>query len=140
LPYSYVIDPRRRLMILRAFGRLTHAEVREARTRGVADPRFHRAYSTVVDFRDVTEFERSPKFVRELTERPIVARKAKIAILPKRGQPSGMARLFATYAQLMGRPVQLFTSVDAAARWLDIPLPELSDTDADPQPLRRQQP
>jgi hypothetical protein len=107
-------------MILRGSGRLCYLELLEARARGGSHPAFDPACPTLVDFREVTEFERRPLLIRDMAERPIVARDARIAILTPPVPQWGMARLFVAYAQLMGRPVEMFTDLEDAERWLGV--------------------
>lgn len=121
MPISYEVDPSRRLMLLRGHGVLSMSELAEARARGAADPAFDASYATLVDFRGVTAIDRRLRLIRELAERPVVARNARLAILPPPRQPWGLARLFVAYAQLMGRPVEIFTDVEEAERWLGVP-------------------
>ena len=120
MPCSIAFDADRGLMILRASGKLTYEELFEARERGLRHPAFKRTYPSLADFREVTSFERRVRLIRKLAENPIVARDARLAILPPAGQPWGMARLFIAYAQLMGRPVEIFTDVESAERWLGV--------------------
>lgn len=105
-------------MILREHGTMTVAEVAEVRGRGAADPALDRIYATPVDFRSVAGIDRRLALIREMAERPVVARNTRLAILPPPGQPCGIARLFVAYAQLMGRPVEIFTDPDDAERRL----------------------
>lgn len=121
MPCSYAFDARRGLMILRGSGTLCYLELLEARARGASDPAFDPTFPTLVDFRAVTAFERRVALIRDMAERPVVARNAKVALLPPPGQPWGLARLFTAYAQLMGRPVEVFTELEEAERWLGVP-------------------
>lgn len=123
MPCSYEFDVSRRLMILRAYGVVSIAELAEVRARGAADPAFDRTFAALVDFRGVTKVDRRLGLIREMAERPVVARTARIAILPPPGEPWGLARLFVAYAQLIGRPVEIFKDVDEALRWLEAPPP-----------------
>lgn len=108
-------------MILHASGTLGYLELLEARARGASHPAFDPTHPTLVDCREVTKFERRVPLIRDMAERPIVSRDARVAILPPPGQPWGMARLFVAYAQLMGRPVELFSDLEEAERWLGVP-------------------
>lgn len=119
MPCSYTVDADRRLMILRGEGVLSSSELVELRARGASDPAFDRTYATLVDFRAVTGFDRRLALIREMAERPIVARTAPMAIVPPPGQPFGLARLFVAYAQLMRRPVEIFDDIEAAESWLE---------------------
>lgn len=107
-------------MIVRGSGKLCYLELLEARVRGASDPAFDRTYPTLVDFRAVTAFERRVALIRDMAERPMVARTARLALLPPPGQPWGLARLFVAYAQLVGRPVEMFTELEEAERWLGV--------------------
>lgn len=120
MPCSFAFDAARGLMIVRASGTLTYEELLDARARGAADPSFNRTLPSLADFREVTRFERRVAIIRKMAENPVVSRRAKLAILPPAGQPWGMARLFAAYAQLMGRPVEVFTNLEDAERWLGV--------------------
>ena len=128
MPCSFAFDTRRGLMILRASGRLNYLELIEARIRGASHSAFDRTHSTLVDCREVTEFERRPMLIRDMAERPLVSRNARVAILPPPGQPWGMARLFVAFAQLMGRPVEIFTDLEEAERWLGVPPADAGDS------------
>jgi hypothetical protein len=120
MPCSFAFDAARGLMILRASGNLTYEELLDARSRGAKDPNFSRTRPALADFREVTGFVRRVAILRQMAENPIVARDTKLAILPPAGQPWGAARLFAAYAQLMGRPVEVFTELEDAERWLGV--------------------
>ncbi|HEX7018401.1 MAG TPA: hypothetical protein VF159_00210 [Gemmatimonadaceae bacterium] len=120
MPCSYEFDSARRLMILRASGKLTPEELVDTRARGAADPRFDRTWSSLADFRAVTAFERRPRVILEMARNPIVARNTRIAILPPEGEQWGMARLFVACAQLLGRPVEVFHDLEKAERWLGV--------------------
>lgn len=107
-------------MILRAHGVVSIAELAEVRARGAANPAFDRTFAALVDFRGVTMVDRRLALIREMAERPVVSRTARIAILPPPGEPWGLARLFVAYAQLIGRPVEIFNDPDEALRWLNV--------------------
>ena len=120
MPCSFAFDAARGLMIVRASGTLTYDELLDARTRGAADPSFNRLLPTLADFREVTGFEPRVAMLRKIAENPVISRNTKLAILPPPGQPWGAARLFAAYAKFVGRPVEVFTKLEDAERWLGV--------------------
>jgi hypothetical protein len=120
MPCSFAFDAARGLMIVRASGTLTYEELLDARTRGAAHPSFNPSLPTLADFREVTGFEPRVATLRKIAENPVISRNTKLAILPPPGQPWGAARLFAAYAKFVGRPVEVFTKLEDAERWLGV--------------------
>lgn len=123
MPCTYTVDVTRRLIVLRGQGVVASAELAELRARTATEPAFDRTFAVLVDFREMTGFDRKLSLIREMAERPVIARSARMAIVPPPGRPFGLARLFVAYAQLIGRPVEIFDEVEEAERWLGIAVP-----------------
>jgi hypothetical protein len=121
MPCSSRFDTERGLMMLQGSGTLCYLELLEARARGASHPSFDPSLPCLADFREVTKFEKRVPLIRDMAERPIISRTARLAIVTPPGQPWAMARLFVAYAQLMGRPVEAFTDLEEAERWLGVP-------------------
>jgi hypothetical protein len=120
VPTSYGIDPQRRLVISRAWGVLSDADLHEHYAQISADPAFDPAYRQFADLREVTELAVSAAAVEIAAKVPVFSPGARRAFVAPADLHFGMARMFGIYAEDSGQVVQVFRDAHAAEAWLGL--------------------
>jgi len=120
MPVTYHIDASRKLVISKATGILTAADmfVHQARLR--SDPMFRPEYSQLADFTEVTEVQVTAEDIRGLaTGSPFRARARRALVVP-RPVLFGLARMFQAITEGQDAEVRLFDNLAEASRWLGL--------------------
>jgi hypothetical protein len=119
MPTSYWIDLEHRIVVSRAWGVLTDAEMGEHHRDLTADPFYDADYLHLSDVRMVTRLA-TASGAAELGARAwrCLAGQRR-AIVTATDEQFGLARLFASYAETVGGIVEVFRSWTAAVKWLD---------------------
>lgn len=120
MKFSYIIDPRRKLILQRFAGRFTVAEIIDCVRRLWADPLFDRSYCGLADISgmeagtDLSDLRALISFLQKERARISTGRWAIVAISPM----TTAAAFF--YQNAMGaiHPVEVFSTSEAAAEWL----------------------
>jgi hypothetical protein len=115
---SFYVD--RRLMITRAWGQITLADVRAFRQELSARPEFDPTWAHVVDARDVVQFDISSDEIRRLAETSVLAPSARRAMVATDLALFGLLRMYATLFELQvdGSAVGVFKTLDDAIEWV----------------------
>ena len=120
MPITYWIDREHRVVISRAWGEFTDAELRTHYVRLASDRALDRSFAYVTDLRDVTHFVATNESIRSVAiSGPFRAgqRRAIVAATPAQ---LGVARIFATYVATVGGTIQVFRSWAEAVAWLGV--------------------
>lgn len=119
MPFDYVIDRERRLVISVAYGRLTFAEAEQHQQDLLADPEFERTFDQIADFTRVTDFALTPDEVRIAASRCVFsAGSRRVGIAPD-DLPYAMMRMFETYREMFGggEITQVMRTREEALAW-----------------------
>lgn len=120
MPLEYTLDPSHRLLVTRASGVLTAAEIAAHWHRLIEEERLEPPFRHLVDLREVTDASAVPgDLPRQLTP-PGGAVGVRRAFVALAGALFGLARQHATYAELSGAETDVFTTVRAAEAWLGL--------------------
>jgi hypothetical protein len=121
MPTSYEIDPTRSLVVSRAWGLLTDAEVGDHYRDLRADPGFNPAFRQLADLREVTGISASAATIDDVAHWRVFAPGARRAFVVATPVQFGMARMFGTYAEAVEQVVEVFWDPREAERWLGLP-------------------
>src|SRR5262245_5095321 len=118
--WNYRIDENQHLVITRAWGRLTSADISQHRRKLGTDPRFHPSFSQLVDLRRVTSVALDYKTVRALSGEHIFSRESRRAFVASSLLTHGMSRMFISMRNSRGGMEQMnvFKDRKTALRWL----------------------
>lgn len=120
MPESYEIDPVRALVICRAWGELSAADLREHYRRLVADPAFSREYAQLADLTGVTDFSVDSATIEATAREGIFSPGTRRAFVAQRGVAFGLARMFAAYSSGAGQDLEVFHELRDAEAWLGL--------------------
>jgi hypothetical protein len=121
VPFDYIIDRERRLVISVAYGRLTFEEVEQHQHDLLADPEFERTFDQIGDFTRVTDFALTPEQVRIAASRCVFsAGSRRVGIAPD-DLPYAMMRMFETYREMFGggEITQVVRTREEAMAWYE---------------------
>jgi hypothetical protein len=120
MPESYEIDAARALVICRAWGELSNADLREHYRRLAADPAFCPDYAQLADIRDVTDFTVDSAMIESAAHAPVFSPGTRRAFVAPRGVAFGLARMFAAHSSAGGQNLEVFSELCAAQAWLGL--------------------
>ena len=118
MPGAYIVDPARSLVLTRAWGILTGADMLNHARRLSADPRFQPQFSQLLDFRDITELPITAVEVREVAALNPFGPGARRAIVVASDVAFGMARMYQILVEQSPQEFEVFRDIDEALRWL----------------------
>jgi hypothetical protein len=115
---SFYLD--RRLIITRAWGHITLADVRASQQELGQRPGFDPTWAHVVDARDAVQFEISGDEIRQLAETSVFAPSARRAMVATDGAIFGLFRRYGTLFELQvdGSAIGVFTTLEDAIEWV----------------------
>jgi hypothetical protein len=115
---SFYLD--RRLMITRAWGHITLADVRAYQQELGQRPEFNPTWAHVVDARDAVQIDLSSQDIRQLAETSVLAPSARRAMVATDRAIFGLCRMYGTLFELQvdGSAVGVFTTLDDAIEWV----------------------
>jgi len=115
---SFYLD--RRLMITRAWGHITFADVRAYQQELRQRPGFDPTWALVVDARDVAQVDMSSAEIRELAETSVLAPSARRAMVATAPAIFGLFRMYGTLCELQvdASAVGVFKTLDDAIEWV----------------------
>jgi hypothetical protein len=120
MPGGYIIDTARSLVLSRAWGVLTGAElIRHARTLA-ADPGFKPHFSQLCDMRDVTEIRADAAAIRELASLNPFGAGARRSLVVASDVVFGMARMYQILIDTSPDEFEVFRDLDQTLRWLGV--------------------
>lgn len=118
LPFDYVIDKDRRLIITTAEGVVTAAEVKSKLDRLFSDPDFDPRLNELIDATRVTKMYVPVTDVFESLNRYILAMKSRAAwVVTESGKWTMLAHMFAVWMSLHGE-CKVFHDVPSALLWI----------------------
>ncbi len=120
MPFATSFYRDRRLMITRAWGHITLADVRAYQQELGQRPEFDPTWAHVVDARDAVQFDLSSDEIRRLAETSVLAPSARRAMVATDRAIFGLFRMYGTLFELQvdGSAVGVFTTVDDAIEWV----------------------
>jgi hypothetical protein len=124
MPLSFVIDKQRRLVISTASGLLTYAELAAHQVGLKNHPDFDPTFDQLIDGTGVTKINVSVDEIRTIARQRIFGAGSRQAFATSSDFAYGMARMFEIYREASGsgRPVRVFSSLEAAQEWLQQPV------------------
>lgn len=120
MPESYQIDAGRALVICRAWGVLSNADLREHYRRLAADPEFSPTYAQLADLRGVTEYTVDSELIESAARAQIFDPGTRRAFVAPPGVAFGLARMFAAHSASVGQVLEVFSELHDAEEWLDV--------------------
>jgi len=122
MPLSFVIDKRNRLVISTASGTVTYSEVLAHQAGLKNHPDFDPTFDQLIDGTGVTKIAVTVEEIRTVARQRIFAASSRQAFATSSDFAYGMARMFELYREASGsgRPVRVFTSLEAAQEWLQL--------------------
>ena len=120
MPISYCIDSEQGVVLSRAWGNVTGAEVQAHERLLRSDPAFDPSFRQLVDIRDTTRIDMSATMMQHLAESRVFRRGHRCAFVTASHDQFGMARMFGAFAGLRGDDVEVFREWMPAAAWLGL--------------------
>src|SRR5580658_5568800 len=122
MPWSYEIDPGRRLVRARAWGELTHDEITALRLRYTGDPAFQADFSQLFDLREVTTVSATLEELQEVAGFSVFGAGAKRAFVATNPVPYAFSRMYEAYREFNGgqEEIEVFRSIEEAEKWLGL--------------------
>ena len=120
MPASYEIHPSRRLVISRAWGVLSTAEVAEHYRAIAADPAFDESYSQLADLTSVEHVDMSAPSVRREALETVFSSRSLRAFVARTDEQAVVAKLYGLYGKYVRQNIQVFADVREAERWLGL--------------------
>jgi hypothetical protein len=122
MPSEYEIDPAHRLVRVRAWGVLTHAEVTATRVGFISDPAFRPDFSQIYDAREVTSASMTGDEIRDLASYSAFDRTSRRAFVVSTTAAYGVARMMSIQREATGgeEQIRVFRSVEDANKWLGL--------------------
>ena len=127
MPYHYVIDTERRLVISTGWDRLTFAEIKAHQDQFTSDPDFDPTFNQLIDATAITALDLSIDEARTIASRHLFSSTARRAFLATSPAIFGMGRLLEAYHGMAEVPEQVcvFSDRASALKWLGLEaLPE----------------
>jgi hypothetical protein len=125
MPASYTIDTSRGLILSRAWGTYTDADMREHYRRLRSDGSFNPSFRQLIDLREVDQFEVTPEGVREVGRMRLFRPGTRRAFVVGSDLLYNMLLMFGTQPEsAWGTRVALFRDPADAERWLETGLPD----------------
>jgi len=118
MPTTYRIDTRRRLVISKATGVLTAAEVLAHQSALRSDPLFQPGYDQLADFSETTDFQLTSAEIRRMAYETPFNSSARLAFVVPRPIQYGITHMFKIYAEDRKFKLEQFDNIAEASSWL----------------------
>jgi hypothetical protein len=120
MPYATSFYRDRRLMITRAWGHVTLADVRACQQELRQRPEFDPTWAYVVDARDAVQFDLSRDEIRQLAATGVLAPSARRAMVATDPAIFSLFRMYGALFELQmdGSAVGVFKTLDDAIEWV----------------------
>jgi len=120
MPWKYVIDRPRRLIVRTGWDRLTFSEARTHNEQMESDPDFDPDFKQLIDLTAVTAFEVSTTEAKTLASGASFSARSRRALVASSPEVFGMGRLMETYHEMAGgrAETRIFYDRDEALKWL----------------------
>jgi hypothetical protein len=102
MPWNYVIDTKRRLIVSTGWGRLTFAEANTHDEQLERDPDFDPSFKQIIDMTGITAFDVSTIEAKKLASRGSFSAKSRRALVASSPDVYGMGRLMEAYHEMAG--------------------------------------
>jgi hypothetical protein len=120
MPFSHRIDRDQGVIVTRLWGVVTSEQLDEHRRAVLMDPAFDPGFRLLADMRGLTTLDIPSDRIRYAAERSVLRGGRHRAIVAASPEQYGVARMYATWAQLAGDWVEVFRDWESAARWLGL--------------------
>jgi len=122
MPWKYVIDRPRRLIVSTGSGRLTFDEASTHNEHMESDPDFDPDFKQLIDLTGVTAFEVSTVEAKKLASRASFSAKSRRALVASSPEVFGMGRLMEIYHEMAGGRAEtcIFYDRVEAMKWLGV--------------------
>ena len=120
MPATYSIHVERKLVISRAWGVMTSADVRGHRRALRGDPLFDRTYRELLDMSGITEDLVDLGAKQELSQDQLFTPGVRRAWVAPADYAFGMARMYAIAAEKQGQVIGVFRTMSEAEEWLGL--------------------
>ena len=118
MPITYDIDKRQRLVVSRLWNVVTNDEV-DNHNRGLrADPDFDPSYRQLIDLSGITEIRITTPKVTATAQDQYFTPGTRRAFFAPEDVAFGLARKFATHAEVGGQTIEVFRDRKKAEEWL----------------------
>lgn len=119
MPFSYVIDKERKLVISTAWGDCSADDVREFRKRVLSDHDFDPSFSQLADLTGVTKVNFSPDEVRMLAAKSPFSPQSRRAMVAENQMIFGLSKMYGILRNLGGdKLIRVFRTRSEALHWL----------------------
>jgi hypothetical protein len=120
MPFATSFYRDRRLIITRAWGHITFADVRVYQQELGQRPEFDPTWAHVVDARDSIQVDMSSDEIRQLAETSVLVPSARRAMVATDLAVFGIFRMFGTFFELQmdASAVGVFKTLDEAIEWV----------------------
>jgi hypothetical protein len=118
VPVSYTIDPSRRLLLTRAYGILSDADILAGAAEVLADPAFDPTFNEIMDLRELADVAMTTATMSGIAGRSIFKPGVRRAFVTHNEMQFGIARMFSTMSATRGHEWRIFRSPEEAVIWL----------------------
>jgi len=120
MPYSFVIDRERRLVLSTVWGEITLRTIMDHQDTLERHAAFDPTFRQLADFTGVTKVLLDAEEIRTVATRRVFSPGSRRAFVTATAEVFGLARMYSTYMELYGdvRDLRVFTDKEEALRWL----------------------
>lgn len=129
MPISSRVDARRRLVVTRAHGRVTEAEVFREMAALHADSEFEPQHAHLVDLCGVTGADLSSNAIVRLVRDTRFAADTRVGLIAPTDLVFGLARMYELFAPRSAPEIAVFRETGEALEWLGLPADYLGAED-----------
>ena len=120
MPASYSIDVARRLVLSRAWGVFTAADLFEHYHTLGEDPLFDPSFPQLIDLREVERVDMVPSVIQRHALEHLFASGTQRALVTSSDVAYQLARMYAAFAAYVPQNVRVFREMSEAETWLGI--------------------
>jgi hypothetical protein len=120
MPASYQIDVAHKLVIIKATGVVSAAEMLAHNARLYNDPLFQQDYWQLVDFSETTDFQATTREIRQLADDNPWSAGIRCAFVVPLPFQYGLAHMFKVFTEDQGADLRLFDTFAEASKWLGL--------------------
>ena len=121
MPADFIIDAQLGMVLSRASGALTYAEILAHIDGLLRHPDFRPEFNQIFDFRRVERPTLSSHEITELARRTIFGPKSRRAFIAADDWQFGVGRMFAAHREIAGEPgIVVFRDMKEALNWLSL--------------------
>lgn len=124
MPVAYAIAPESGVVYVALIGRIEGAAIMDATATLYADPAWENDYDMVWDGSEISELALTPAdtdgFMQQAAHNVAAGHAGRIAVVVNREVVELIAHLYRHRLGAMGRPFELFDTLNAAAGWLSL--------------------